>query len=181
MAADRESFYFHTGMDATRDILQQGGSGGASVRLVRAVLVLAAVAGSGAGCFLHPSPDDSWSDAYGRVSPDANGASTDAAASAEASGVCARAVSCVKCCDGSDLSAGEGFFSAAWGCACPAGRCSPTCGGACASPPDHGLGCLSCIAEEAKGACASGPIATSCAVGSACHDYALCIADCEKP
>lgn len=158
------------------------GASHARGQAARFALALVAVA-AGAGCFLYPSPEDSWSDAYGLAAPDADGAvQPDADGSPEArSGPCARAApGCAKCCDDTfnDLPTGSQFFKAVFStCACPRKLCQ-RCGLDCAFAPESSDPCSACLAGTAR-SCASAGIEETCPPGSRCHDYALCIAGCQ--
>lgn len=141
---------------------------------------------SGAGCFLYPSPADSWSDAYGRSPLDASRPSSDATAATDAgSGICAGAASCLDCCDNAyGLDVGGTYFASVWGCACSTGLCTKQseCGSDCANSPvgTAGTPCLVCLAAKAaKARCPSGPKDQSCRPESSCRTYADCIAGCE--
>ena len=142
----------------------------------RAAFALLVVASAG-GCFLVPSPDDAWSDDFGRAPlQDAAAEASDAPAASEGGACAASSSACVSCCDSTyGLSVGSNFFALVFDCVCP-GSCASSCGTDCEHLPDPNDECLACLAGVARAneSCFS----PNCA-STTCHGYATCIGGCE--
>jgi hypothetical protein len=150
------------------------------------------------GCFLYPSPDASWSDAY--LAAPTSDASGDGAAQVEAGvgadgsnsyGPCANARGrCLDCCDknagaaagpAANPAAGTAYLNIVFVCAC--GSECKACGNDCGNVPDSSESCLSCLAasKAARDMCPSKRMMSECGPDTDCGRYAACNLGCQGP